>query len=234
MAAERQARILARLIAAGASLSTPGPLCRVADELVGITGAGVMVLTDGVPQASLCTTGSVSDLIEQLQYTLGEGPCIDAYQTGRVIAEPDLGAPATPRWPAFAPKALEAGARAIFGFPVRIGAARIGALNLYRDQSGPLSNEQHADALAMADVTARTLLALQAHAGPDSIPSELDTDIHSAVHQAAGMVSIQLQMSVGNALVRLRAYAFRTDRPLVEVAGDVILRKLHFDDLDER
>ncbi len=102
--AERLGRILARLVAAGASPSLPGPLCEVAAEIIGITGAGVMVLADGVPQASLCTTGRVSALIEELQYTLGEGPCIDAYRTGAAVAEPDLAAPSVHRWPAFAPK----------------------------------------------------------------------------------------------------------------------------------
>jgi GAF domain len=233
MAADRLARILARLVAAGGSSSAPGPLCAVAAEIIGVSGAGVMVLDDGVPQASLCITGPVSALIEELQYTLGEGPCIDAYRTGTVIAEPDLAAPATLRWPALTPQVLDAGARAIFGFPVRIGAARIGALNVYRDRSGPLSDDQHADALVMTDVIARALLNLQAHAGPGAIPVELNADIHGVVHQAAGMVSIQLDISVGDALVRLRAYAFGTDRSLIEVAQEVVARRLRFDELDE-
>ena len=140
----------------------------------------------------------------------------------------------SPRWPAFTPKVIDVGARAIFGFPVRIGAARIGALNLYRDRPGPLSDDQHADALVMADVIARTVLTLQARTEPGSIPAELGTDIHAAVHQAAGMVSVQLDISVADALVRLRAHAFATDRPLNEVAGEVVARTLRFDDLDGR
>lgn len=232
MAADRLARIVARLAAAGGSPSVPGPLCETAAEVVGVTGAGVMVLADGVPQASLCTTGPLAALIEELQYTLGEGPCIDAHQTGVVIAEPDLATPATFRWPAFAPQILAAGAHAIFGFPVRIGAARIGALNLYRDRAGPLSDDQHANALVMADVIARTLLSPQAPAEPGSILSEFNTDIHVVVHQAAGMVSIQLGISVGDALVRLRAYAFRTGLSLVEIGREVVTRRLRFDDLE--
>lgn len=231
MAAERLARIVARIVVAGGNASTPGPLCEVAADVVGVSGAGVMVLADGVPQASLCTTGPVSALIEELQYTLGEGPCIDAHRSGKVITEPDLAAPAMLRWPAFAPPVVDAGARAIFGFPIRIGAARIGALNLYRDRSGPLGDDQHADALVMAEVIAWTLLSLQAHAGPDSVPSELDTGIQTAVHQAAGMVAIQLDTPVGDALARLRAYAFRTDLSLIEVAHEVVARRLRFDDL---
>ena len=233
MAADRLARILERVVAAGTSPSAPGPLCQVAADLVDVTGAGVMVLAHGIPQASLCTTGSVAALIEELQYTLGEGPCIDAYHTSTAVSEPDLVAPRTPRWPAFTPKVIDAGARAIFGFPIRIGAARIGALNLYRDRPGPLSDDHHADALVMADVIARTVLTLQAGIEPGSISAEFGTDIHAVVHQAAGMVSVQLGISVADALVRLRAHAFATDRPLTEVAGEVVARRLRFDDLDE-
>jgi hypothetical protein len=222
------------MVAAGGSPSAPGPLCEVASDIIGLTGAGVMIIHDGVPQASLCTTDHVSAVIEELQYTLGEGPCIDAYRTGTVITEPDLAAPATPRWPGFTPEALDAGARAVFGFPIRIGAARIGALNVFRDSSGPLRDEQHADALVMADVIARTILAFQTHAEPGAIAVELNADIHSVVHQAAGMVSVQLEISVGDALVRLRAYAFGVDRSITEVARHVVSRELNFNSLEER
>jgi hypothetical protein len=231
VAAERLARILARLVAAGASAQMPGPLCRVAAEVVGVSGAGVMVLSGGTPQASLWTTGTVSALIEELQYTLGEGPCIDAHRSGTVVSEPDLDAPQTPRWPAFSPKAVEAGALAVFGFPVRIGAARVGALNFYSDRRGRLSDDQHADALVMADLIARAVLTPQAHDGrwPEP-PGFADADIHAVVHQAAGMVSAQLDISVADALARLRAHAFATDRRLSDVAEDVVARRLRFDD----
>ncbi len=79
---------------------------------------------------------------------------------------------------------------------------------------------------------ARVLLGLEADAQPGFVPAELDTELHAVVHQAAGMVSIQLDISVGEALVRLRAHAFATDRPLTEVAREVIARTLRFDDLD--
>ena len=226
-------RILSLVVESGGSSTTPGPLCQVAADLVQVTGAGVMILADDTPQASLCTTDSVSTLIEELQYTFGEGPCIDAHRTGTVVAEPNLASPSRLRWPAFTPEVLGAGVRAIFGFPVRIGAARVGALNLYRDETGPLSDDQHADALVVADVIARNLLTLQAGVPGGSVPVQLDTDFQSAVHQAAGMVSVQLGVSVGEALVRLRAHAFGTNRPLTEVAHQVIDRLLHFDQLGE-
>ena len=144
------------------------------------------------------------------------------------VAEPDLADPVTRRWPVFSPPALQAGARAVFGFPLRVGTVRLGALNLYRDRPGPLSGDQHADALVVAEVAARWVLEAQAGAPSDTVAEELEAgaDFHFAVHNAAGMVSVQEQISVTEALICLRAFAFSHDRPLAEVAGDVVARRL--------
>lgn len=187
-----------------------------------------MLMSGDVPRGSLCSTDEVSQLIEDLQYTLGEGPCLDAYQQNRVVAEPDLADPVSHRWFAFTPPALEAGARAVFGFPLRVGTVRLGALNLYRERSGPLSDDQHADALVMADVAARWVLEAQAGASPGAVASELEAgaDFHFAVHNAAGMVSVQAGISLTEALILLRAFAFSHGRPLADVAQAVIDRRL--------
>jgi len=187
-----------------------------------------MLMSGDIPRGSLCTTDGVSHLIEELQYTLGEGPCVDAYHGDDVVAEPDLADPLTRRWPAFTPPVLQAGVRAVFGFPLRFGTVRLGALDLYRDRPGPLSDDQHADALVLADVTARLVLETQAGAPPGAVAEELEAgaDFHFAVHNAAGMISVQLGISVTEALIRLRAHAFSNDRPIADVAQDVIDRRL--------
>ena len=196
-----------------------------------MTGAGIMLMSGDVPRGSVCSTDEVSALIEDLQYALGEGPCVDAYNQDRPVIEPDLASPREDRWPAFAGAALEAGARAVFGFPLQVGAVRLGALNLYSGRPGPLSDDQHADALVMADVAAQAVLLMQANTPPGEIAAELeaDADFRYVVHQASGMVAAQLGVSVGVALIRLRAYAFGNDRPLADVAEDVVARRLRFD-----
>jgi len=185
-------------------------------------------MSGDIPRGSLCTTNAVSHLIEELQYTLGEGPCVDAYQQNQVVAEPDLAEPAASRWLAFTPPALAAGVRAVFGYPLRVGSVRLGALNLYRRWASPLTDDQHADALVLADVAARWVLEAQAGAPPDAMAAELEigADFHFAVHNAAGMVSAQLEISVTEALIRLRAFAFTSDRLLTDVARDIIARRL--------
>ena len=230
MAGDRLRRVLAEL-AGGESGRSSAHLCEVSAEIVGMSGAGIMLMSDDVPQGSVCTTDAVSALIEDLQYELGEGPCVDAFRQNRVVAEPDLADPATPRWFGFTPPAVEAGARAVFGFPLRVGTVRLGALNLYRDLPGPLGDDQHADALVMADVAARWVLEVQAHAPVGALADELEVgaDFHFVVQNAAGMVSVQLGVSVTEALIRLRAYAFGHERLLGDVAREVVAHTLRLD-----
>ncbi len=228
MPGKRRTRILTAIGTSMEEARSPSGLCSVAAEIVGVTGAGIMLMSGELPQGSLCSTDEVSNLIEELQYTLGEGPCMDAYREDSVVLEPDLANPTARRWPAFAPRASQAGARSVFAFPLRDGAARLGALNLYQDRPGPLSDESHADALVMSEVIAHWVLDAQADAAPGTVASDLEpgADFHFVVHNAAGMVAVQLDVSVTEALIRLRAHAFSQDRLLRDIAEDVVSRKL--------
>jgi GAF domain-containing protein len=226
----RRIRILTRLADPALGTTEPTRLCEVCAAVTVMSGAGIMLMSGDASQGSVCTTNDVSALIEDLQYTLGEGPCVDAYHQQQPVLEPDLAGPHPSRWLAFTPPAVQAGVRAVFGFPLQVGSARVGALNLYRDQPGPLTPDQHADALVMADVAARAILALQADAPIGELAAELRTagELRLVVHQATGMVSAQLEVTVAEALVRLRAYAFAHDRGLTDVARDVVTRRLRF------
>jgi hypothetical protein len=227
---ERRLELLARIVGPDGDFETQR-LCDVCASVTGATGAGIMLMSGDVPRGSVCTTDAVSALIEELQYELGEGPCVDAYNDDRPVAEPDLAAPTATRGPAFTAPVVAAGARAVFGFPLHVGAVRLGALNLYCDVPGELSDDQHADALVMADITAQALLLLQARAPVGMLASEFEehANFQYVVHQASGMVAAQLEVSVAQALIRLRAYAFGNDRPLSDVARDVVARKVRFD-----
>ena len=227
---DRRLELLARIVGPSGELETQR-LCNVCADATGLTGAGVMLMSGDTPRGSVCTTDDRSALIEQLQYDLGEGPCIDAYDEDRPVLEPDLAAPVQPRWPAFSAAALAAGVRAVFGFPVQVGAARLGALNLYSATPGRLTDDQHRDALLLAGIVAQTLMLLQAGAPVGTVATELEAnaDFQFVVHQAAGMVAAQLELTVGLALIRLRAHAFGNNRALTDVACDVVERRLRFD-----
>ena len=231
MPTDRVTRILAQL-ASTPSTENAGTqrLCTAAAEVTDMSGAGIMVMVGNQPHTSICTTGGVSALIEELQYTLGEGPCVDAYRLGHPVLEPDLAAPSVARWPAFTQPAVAGGARAVFGFPMSIGSVRLGALNLFRDRPGPLTSEQLTDAAIVATVAGRTLITMQTAADPGALGVELETgsDLRLVVHQATGMVAEQLGITVTEALIRLRAHAFTQNRTLTDIANDVVAGRFRF------
>jgi len=231
MPSDRLLRILARLRTEGDGEPGDVPrLCEVCADLLQMSGAGIMLMSGDTPRGSVCSSNAVSALIEELQFTLGEGPCVDAYGEDRPILEPNLADPTRPRWFAFSPPVVAAGARAVFGFPIGVRAMRLGALNFYRDAPGRLTDDQHADAVVMAGVAGRAVLAIQASAPPGALAEELETgsELRLVVHQASGMVAAQLGISVAEALIRLRAHAFTTGRPLTAVAEDVVGRRFRF------
>lgn len=232
MAGDRLLRILAKMSSGSTTETEPARLCELCADVSGMSGAGIMLMTGDTNRGSVCSSDAVSALIEELQYTLGEGPCVDAHEEDRPVLEPDLADPVTPRWLAFTPPAVAAGARAAFGFPLQVGGVRLGALNFYRDRPGPMSDDQYADSLVLAGVAARALLAMQARAQPGGLSTELEegANFRFVVHQASGMAAVQLGISVGEALARLRAYAFGNDVLLTDLAEAIVARKLRMDD----
>ncbi len=206
-------------------------LCDVCADVSKMSGAGIMMMSGAIQRGSLCTTNKVSALIEELQFSLSEGPCLDAFRDQRPVLEPDLAHPSDGRWVAFSEAALDAGVRAIFGFPISIGPVKLGALNLYSDQSGGMTTAQHRDCLILADTVAHSVIMMQAHATPGQLAQEFEagSDFELGVHQASGMVATQLTTDVAQALIRMQAHAFGNNLSLRAVARAVIGRTLRFD-----
>jgi GAF domain-containing protein len=202
-------------------------------HLPGISGVGVAVMTRLPAQAIRYASNPVSERVEELQVVLGEGPCVDAFSAGQPVLASDLDQVAWGRrWPAFAPEALAAGARAVFALPLQIGAARVGVMDLHREAPGWLQGVDLADALVFADATTQALL-IEAHARDVQEGQDLYQSYHAVVHQATGMVKVQLSVGIAEALVRLRAYAYAQERPIEDVAHDVVGRRLRFDELSD-
>jgi hypothetical protein len=208
-----------------------GSLCTVAAEIIDLSGAGIALSSDGAQLTSLCTSNEVAGTLMDLEITLREGPCSDASSGEDVVSEADLIVNQKARWPVYTPLATSAGARAVFGFPVRIGAIRLGALSLYRDESGSLTEHQASDGYLMASVVARAVLAMQAGAPAGSLASELEHEaaFDFTIHQAAGMVAVQGTMSIGHALVALRTHAFGSSTALLALARRVVAREIALD-----
>jgi hypothetical protein len=206
-------------------------LVRACLDATEVTGAGIMLMIDGEHRGTLGATDDAITIVEELQFTLGEGPCIDTYTSGEPVLEPHLREPDEVRWHEFSGPALAAGVEAIFGFPLIVGDVRLGALDLYVDQPWVLTAEQHADAVVMADVVVDAILSLQSRANPGALAVELETGarLRSVVHQASGMLAVQLDISVTDALARLRAHAYSEDQPINDLARAIVGRELRLE-----
>jgi GAF domain-containing protein len=218
------------------SLTTMQRICQVCPEAVEVDGAGLALIW-GAEHASLAATDEISAAMEQLQIRFGEGPCIDAVRDGRPVLEPDLdSAGARRRWPLFSSSALAAGARAVFGFPVRIQRRPLGALDLYSTTPGTLTTDDVDNAMMLADLAALAITNVRQRGELSDVGLELDADQPWArplvVHHATGILVVQLGIDVNDALLRLRAHAFAAERSVVDVAGDVVAHRLRLDRWD--
>jgi hypothetical protein len=206
-------------------------LCLATVEVLGVSGAGLVLMSGGQSLDFIGVSDGVSEAIEQMEYTLGEGPCVSAFRTQTPVFDADLADEGTVRWPQFRRGALAAGIHAAFGFPLLIERICIGALNLYHDQPGALTEDQIANALVVAKFASRSVLAWQADAPPGTLAWQLERAPNHKVeiHQATGRISVQAGVSLDDALVLLRAYAFSHDRPIIDVAADVAAGRLRLD-----
>ncbi|MBA2638464.1 MAG: GAF and ANTAR domain-containing protein [Nocardioidaceae bacterium] len=207
-------------------------LCSATASSLPISGVGLNLMTESGGGGMAGASDSTSEQLEELQFTLGEGPCIEAFVRGQPVLEPDLEAPRATRWPMYSTSVLELGVRAVFAFPLQVGAERLGVLDLYRDQIGSLSAEQTAQAIAFAGIAVTSLLDHQQGNPPGEGAADLDDPLEYRfeLYQAQGMVAVQLRVGVAEALARLRAYAYATNRRLSDVAGDVVERRLDLAD----
>jgi ANTAR domain len=230
-----------------------GDVCAAAVHGVQVTGAWLSA-TNGADAGHLMqVTDKVSERLAELQLTLGEGPSLDVSAFGCPALASDLAdRESLRRWPVFAPAACEAGAAAVFAFPLAVGAIRTGVLGLYRDRPGELSGVQLRDALLFADAATLLVLDAQDHGpgghgpgghgpvtangapvpGSTGMPPGLagqpaDLAVHRAeIDQATGMLTEQLGVGIAEAFARLRAYAYVNDLRLGDVARDIVARRL--------
>jgi GAF domain/ANTAR domain len=206
-------------------------ICGACVEGLDVDGAAISLLTARPVRHTLAVTDATAELLEDLQFTLNDGACMEAATTGRPVLVGDLYENTEmARWPVFAAAVAErTRVRALFALPLQWGVVNLGVLDLYRFAPGMLPEAQLRDAMSAADAAALMMLGLHTDPG-DGKGGWLEQTVgHRAeIHQATGMVLIQLGVSAADALARMRGYAFVNDRLLIDVARDIVARKLKF------
>lgn len=225
----------------GGSLFTRvGIVCDTVSRLSGVDGASAAVFAPSQSRELVYATDAVAQQIDDLQFTLGEGPCLDAYRSSSPQLCPRLDTgPAMDRWPGFCIDAAAMGAQAVFAYPVLGPECALGVLELYRRTPGELSPSEQESAVLCAAAIGQTLLsnwdmhlamaidtAAAIEAGSAMTVPNGNTFSRVAVYIAAGMVAVQLGVTADEGLDRLRAYSYSNRVSVNSVAADIVARRL--------
>jgi hypothetical protein len=235
-AVDRVTRVLAAINEVAGAEGVPVGIhhvCVACAAAVKASGVGLYLLGELGLCEPLYVTNPLSEQVAELQVMLGEGPGTEALGEDHPVLVSALGSDSSVlRWPAFAPAAVAAGVLGVFAFPLVIGAISVGALEIHRDREGELSATELAEALLFADAALPRVL--DHLSGPDTVegpdlPHSGFEYRWAVVHQATGMISVQLDSDLTAAFLRLRAHAYLTGCRLSQVASDVVERRLRFD-----
>ena len=205
-------------------------LCDKAVLSLPAAGAGLTVSAKESRYGLVAAADPASERLEELQFVLGEGPCIDASASRRPVLVASLGYDGPSRWPLYTSAAQEFGVRAVFAFPLQVGAAQIGVMDFFRTREGGLSDPELGRAFEMADEAVAILLDGPGPSGPQTDPGPADGELAgpTELFQAQGMVMVQTGGTLAEAMARIRAYAYAEDLRLTDVARAIVDRRLRF------
>jgi hypothetical protein len=208
-------------------------LCEACVLLLDIDAAAISLVFDGAASGTLGSSGEPARMYDELQFTLGEGPCLESVARKTPVLIADLTDLGDTRWPIYGPAMLSHQIRGVFAMPVLVAGEHVGALDLFRAQPGRLEEIQLAGAIAAAELATAPLLDLMnddLQAAVNDPESNAWAELHmlsrTEVSQATGMLVAQLDVEPAEALVRLRAHAYATGRSSTDVAKDILDRRI--------
>jgi hypothetical protein len=215
------------------AVSMADRLCLACVLLLDVDGAAISVMLEGSSQGTVGSSGELSRRLDELQFTFGEGPCIDAVRYGRPVIAENLADPGEQRWPVYTETVLGLGVRAVYALPILLANSVVGALDLYRHASGPLEGDSRLGGRLAAELAVLPVLGLLTEGADllavdngDAAWDQLASVARVEVYQATGMVMGQLGVGPAEALVRLRAHAFAHGLTASEVAWSIVERQL--------
>jgi hypothetical protein len=136
-------RVLGDAVADGdPAVSMADRLCRACVQLLEVDGAAISVMLEGSSQGTIGSSGELSRRLDELQFTFGEGPCIDAVRLEVPVIAENLADPSEQRWPAYSPTVVGLGVYAVYALPIVLANSVVGALDLYRHHPGSLQGDR--------------------------------------------------------------------------------------------
>lgn len=205
-------------------------LCRAAAKDLQVLGAAIVLMSESGFEGVVAASDDHSTRIAEIAFTVGEGPCHDAFAAHRPVLTPDL-RDAAPRWPGYARSAHEVGVAAVFAFPLVVGASRLGVFILFAARTGSLTADGLGLALSFSQVAIESLLDRSVTATDDELSPELGSalDYRAEIYQAQGITMIDLGVSLTEALARMRAHAYSHDLDLTKLARDIVTGRMRLE-----
>ncbi|MEE1787084.1 GAF and ANTAR domain-containing protein [Streptomyces sp. SP17BM10] len=237
----RIAQIMAEAVNGPGRPALPERLCGACVEALAVEAASITLMADTGHRAGVWASDGRARRLEERQFSLGEGPGVDAFRGRRPVAVADLLAPHEVRWPVLAadlasPALDHRGLRSVYATPLHLGSSGIGVLSLYRSEPGLPGAGEIADIrVAATSVTLAIVGSFMAPSGGAQVQPWLDDPLLNGleVDQAVGMIMARLGVSADEALDRLRAHAFAHDREIDEAAHEVVERRRFIEGTDD-
>ena len=192
-------------------------------SLLPISAAGIL-LGDAAGELHVFASSSEqSRLLELLQVEADVGPCLDAYRTGEPVHVADIAASAA-TWTVFAERAAEYDFEAVVALPLRLRDERVGALNLFLAETGPMQQADVAVGQALADVATIGILHQRVLSRSELVNQQLQTALNTRliIEQAKGVLAERGSVDMDRAFNLLRAHARRTNRRLADLCREVV------------
>ncbi|HXH36172.1 MAG TPA: GAF and ANTAR domain-containing protein [Plantibacter sp.] len=191
-------------------------------QLIPLSGVSVATLGNALSAETIAASDRQIARIDELQFDLSEGPCWEAVSSGRPVLESAIQRDGHHAWPSFAAAIKEHAVGAIFAFPLRVGPLQVGAVELYDTSEQTLSEQLVDEMMSLTRPLSRYVLrrTVELAALPDA--SQHKPHARRRIHQATGFVIAQLGLSPDDAHLFIQAQAYAQNRPMAEVAEDII------------
>jgi GAF domain-containing protein len=183
----------------------------------GAEGAGLTMLEDDRPQTVVASAEFVH-AVDDVQYGLGEGPCLVAVETRRTQTSGSLGGDA--RWPRFGPRVGRMGVHSAVSLPLLLPDRVVGALNVYAHGKDAFGSEAVRIGEMFARPAAVSVHNAQILAQSQRLAEQLGAALVSraVIDQALGVIMSRTGATPKEAFERLRAMSQSQHVKVAEVS----------------
>jgi GAF domain-containing protein len=200
-------------------------LTRVAQYAVraipGAEGAGLTLLEENRSDTIVSTADFVAQ-IDDIQYSLGQGPCVSAVADRKIVLSGSLGGDR--RWPQFGSRVARLGVHSVVSLPLITDEGVVGAMNVYAHDKNAFTADAGRLGELFAVPAAIAVQNAQVLAQTKRLASQLQVALSSrgVIERAVGIMMSRSGGTEAEALDRLRTLSQHQHEKLPVVAQSIV------------